>query len=89
MQALNSNSVFYAPAPIPTDSQYLAQYIVNELGAIQAAINALAAGHIDKSYAVPTKPREGDIRYADGSTWNPGSGAGIYYYNGSIWKLLG
>ena len=89
MQALNSNSVFYAPAPIPTDSQYLAQYIVNELGAIQTAINALAAGHIDKSYAVPTKPREGDIRYADGSTWNPGSGAGIYYYNGSIWKLLG
>jgi len=89
MQTLNSNSVFYAPAPIPTDSQYLANYIANELLAIQRAINALAAGHIDKSYAAPAKLREGDIRYADGSTWNPGSGAGIYYYNGTIWKLLG
>lgn len=89
MQARNSNSVFYAPAPIPTDNQYLAQYIANELLAIQMAINALAVGHIDKSYAAPTKLRDGDIRYADGTTWNPGSSAGIYYYNGSIWKLLG
>ena len=89
MQPINSNSVFYAPAPIPTDSQYLTQYIANELIAIQSAINALAAGHLDKVYAVPAKLRDGDVRYADGVTWNPGSGAGIYYYNGTLWKLLG
>lgn len=89
MQPINSNSVFYAPAPIPTDNKYLAQYIANELSAIQTAIHALAAGHIDKSYAAPAKPRDGDIRYANGVNWNPGIGAGIYYYNGSIWKFLG
>jgi len=89
MQPINSNSVFYAPAPIPTESQYLTQYIANELIAIQSAINALAAGHLDKVYAVPAKLRDGDVRYADGATWNPGSGAGIYYYNGTLWKLLG
>ena len=28
----------------------------------------------------PAKPRDGDIRYADGANWNPGSGQGIYVY---------
>lgn len=64
-------------------------YLRNELTAISAAIQALAVGHLDKEYAAPSKPRDGDLRYADGTTWNPGSGAGIYYFNGSIWKLLG
>lgn len=89
MQPLNSNSVFYAPAPIPTDSQYLTQYIANELMAIKAAIDALSAGHINKIYASPAKPRDGDTVYADGTTWNPGSGQGIYSYYNAIWHLLG
>ena len=62
---------------------------MRELSSIQTAIGLLAAGHLDKSYAAPIKPRDGDIRYADGTTWNPGSGQGVYYFNGSIWKLLG
>lgn len=32
--------------------------------------------------------REGLMVYADGSNWDPGDGAGYYYYNGSAWKLL-
>ena len=34
------------------------------------------------------KPRDGDIRYADGTNWNPGSGAGIYAYVGGAWTKL-
>ena len=33
--------------------------------------------------------KNGVIAYADGTSWNPGSGKGIYYYNGSAWILLG
>jgi len=40
-------------------------------------------------YAAPTKPREGMIALADGTTWNPGSGAGVYAYYGSAWVKLG
>jgi hypothetical protein len=67
----------------------MARFFSSELFKIKSAIDALAAGHLDKSYAAPTKPREGDIRYADGTTWNPGSGQGIYAYYGAAWHFLG
>lgn len=35
---------------------------------------------------VPSKPREGMIRYADGVGWNPGAGAGIYQYRSGTWN---
>ena len=37
----------------------------------------------------PSKPRAGDIRLADGTNWNPGSGAGFYGYYGGAWVKLG
>lgn len=40
-------------------------------------------------YAAPTKLREGMVVLADGTTWNPGSGAGVYAYYGSAWVKLG
>lgn len=92
MQPFNPSSATYSPSPIFSDFSSvrdLQYYIANELVLIQAAITALALGHLDKSYEAPAKPQEGDIRYSDGSLWNPGSGQGVYYYNGSVWKFLG
>lgn len=89
MQSLNSNSVFYSPSIVPSDVNQLQSYINIELNAIKTAINLLAAGHLDMSYAAPTKPRDGDIRFADGTTWNPGSGKGFYGYYTSAWHFLG
>jgi len=35
------------------------------------------------------KPRNGDIRYADGTNWNPGgTGEGIYAYTNGAWAKL-
>ncbi|MEY4718489.1 MAG: hypothetical protein RL563_1107 [Pseudomonadota bacterium] len=79
----------YAPGIAPTELLPLVTFIMTELYNIKSALDSVADGHLDKVYLPPTKPTIGDIRYADGSTWNPGSGQGIYYYNGSIWKLLG
>lgn len=89
MQPVNSSTVSYAPGPVPNDPKDYQAYLSRELAAIQMAIMALSAGHLDKVYAAPAKLRDGDIRYADGTTWNPGSGQGVYYYNGTIWKFLG
>lgn len=33
--------------------------------------------------------QEGMIAYADGTSWDPGSGAGIYWWDGSSWNFLG
>ena len=40
------------------------------------------------SYAAPGKPQDGMIVKADGTHWDPGSGAGFYGYSGSAWVLL-
>lgn len=89
MRANNTNAVGYAPAPIPSTADELPSFLNDELQRISAAITALALGHLDISYAYPTKPRAGDIRYFDGTTINPGSGAGIYRYTGSAWAFVG
>jgi len=39
--------------------------------------------------SAPSTPDNGDIVYADGSTWNPGSGSGIYVYDNGAWQYLG
>ncbi len=42
-----------------------------------------------KLYAAPAKPYDGLTVYADGTTWNPGAGQGIYTYYGAAWNRLG
>lgn len=88
MRAYNTNSITYVPESTPDDAKLLQSHISNELRKIQMAITALAAGHLDKSHVAPTKPRDGDIRFADGTNWNPGSGQGIYAYYGAAWVKL-
>ena len=37
----------------------------------------------------PKKPRDGVVVMADGTSWNPGSGAGFYGYRAGSWRFLG
>ena len=89
MRTINNSSVFYAPEPVPSDPKELPAYIERNNRAIEMAINLLAAGHLDETHVAPVKPRVGDIRLADGSDWNPGSGQGVYAYYNSTWNKLG
>lgn len=89
MRAYNPNSISYTAGQVPEDNNELRRYLAYELNKIQMAIGALALGHIDKTHVAPAKPREGDIRFADGANWNPGSGKGVYYYDSAVWKFLG
>lgn len=84
-----NSSIAYAPGIAPSHPEQLRQYLEDELSKIKSAFDLLAAGHIDKTYAAPSRVREGDIRFADGTTWNPGSGQGIYAYYASAWHFLG
>lgn len=42
----------------------------------------------DVRYVAPTRPREGDFVFADGTTWDPGSGRGLYQYVSGAWVKL-
>ena len=39
-------------------------------------------------YAAPIRPRDGWVVYADGTSWNPGSGEGIYHYTNGAWVRM-
>lgn len=69
----------YTPVDANPEFQRIAQ-------ALQEQNEVLRLG---TTYVAPSKPRSGDIRLADGTQWNPGSGAGFYGYYGSAWVKLG
>ena len=71
----------YAPGPLPIDQQDLGVYLINELKRLGYIIFNQSTFRLERTNVAPDKPRLGDIRYADGSNWNPGSGEGIYFYN--------
>jgi hypothetical protein len=85
------STAFYAPGIAPSEPDELRRFLEDELRKIAASMALLAAGHIDKTAAAPTKPREGDIRLADGVLWKPnGAGAaGVWAFYNNTWNFLG
>jgi hypothetical protein len=74
----------------PTNAPELVAFLARELEEISRAMsepNQFLT--LDTSYQTPSKVREGMIVLADGSSWNPGSGAGFYGYRGGSWRFLG
>lgn len=43
---------------------------------------------LEKSYSAPNRVYEGMLVYADGTTWDPGSGAGLYQYRSTAWVFI-
>lgn len=78
----------YVPGSVPDDPKELARFMRDELAEIQYVLGAMADGQMDKTTVAPLKPRDGMVRYTDG-TWNPGAGRGFYGYDNGAWKLLG
>jgi hypothetical protein len=80
----------YTPNNVPTDAASLAAFLRDELSRIaQAMDTADATLALDTLYAPPSKFREGTLCKADGTIWNPGSGAGVYCYRAAAWRFLG
>ena len=61
---------------------------------IVKSLNAVIDGFFSKlfMYAFTSEPSikiANMIVMADGTNWNPGSGAGLYRYDGSTWVFIG
>lgn len=80
----------FQPMPLPRDPALLAAAVEQEFRrlALQMAEPADYA-FLKTLYAEPARPRDGMLVKADGTTWNPGSGAGVYVFRGSAWHFLG
>lgn len=88
MNPASSNEIQYMPGDPPSDPAQLQRYLREEMNKIAATVALLAEGFDPVIYKAPPKPRKGMRRYADGTSWNPGSGAGLYSFNGTTWVLI-
>lgn len=75
--------------PVPPTKEDPAAYAFGELQDLARSL-AEAKEHVPLQIlnAEPAKPRDGMIAHADGTNWNPGSGAGPYAYIGGTWTAL-
>lgn len=79
----------YQMTPPPSDPKQLASYLMQELAKLQEALaSPVERVSYTPLHAAPLKPREGDLACADGTDWNPGSGAGLYEYLSGAWSKL-
>ena len=79
----------YSPSSVPMDTpDGLKRWLADELRHIAAALNSGRTVFIAPSGREPVRPRDGLIAYADGVSWNPGSGAGFYGYEAGAWIKL-
>lgn len=53
----------------------------------EIAVNLADLPKVPLRYQEPQAPEIGTLVLADGTTWNPGSGRGVYYWDGSWVKL--
>ena len=92
----------WSPNPAPVEPMALPDYLFNELNRLgdiifnvdmlQLSRTNVEPGSVPSAGAVQrkTKVRDGDIRYADGTNWDPGgTGEGIYAYFNDTWNKLG
>ena len=79
----------YVPNPVPANPEDLPRYIFEEFLKLQGALQENPTTFIEVKNVAPDRIKQGDIVYADGPNFNPGSGEGIYFRNaaGSWVKL--
>jgi hypothetical protein len=80
----------FDPTICPTNIEDIPRFLDAMFLEIRTVLDLVRDGHLDVSNNEPSNPQQGDIRYADGTNWNPGSaGEGIYFYNSSgAWTKL-
>ena len=77
----------YIPESPPNDGK-INEWLFRELNRIAAVILTATVREVEFLNVAPVKPREGMIRGADGTNWNPGAGKGVYAYYGGVWNKL-
>ena len=83
-------SGLYVSEPLDDSSlQNLRASVEREFIRLQSSYELSIARNVEFLDVEPPRRREGMIRGADGTNWNPGSGKGIYAYYSGSWHFLG
>ncbi len=83
-------NTLYVPEPLnPQASQSeLVSYLQKQLQQIGVAFGQSELYILVVSYAEPAKPKDGMLVLADGVQWDPGQGAGMYWYLAGAWNKI-
>lgn len=79
----------YNPLPVVHTAD-LPRYVYEEFKKISLELKRLT-GEVklfEIVHVAPAKVEDGNLVYADGTSWNPGSGAGLYERRGGAWHKL-
>lgn len=80
----------YAKGNVPQDPAQLPQFVDQELSRLETELQSpLPFLNLAVAYAEPVKIWDGMTLIADGTVWDPGSGAGLYYRLGGVWIKTG
>jgi hypothetical protein len=80
----------YEPRDPPIEiDEIIAEYLISELREIAAQFRQVEQIRLIELHVAPDKPRNGDIILADGTDFNPGSGAGFYGRSAGTYVFLG
>lgn len=78
------------PPPATNDPTELKRWAFTQMQRVANEVSRSMEGVCEVRHVAPDKPRAGDIRYADGTDWNPGGGAGFYgFTEAGTWTKLG
>lgn len=78
----------YTPSPTQAKTiEDLRRWATTELQRVADSAEAAQTPTIPPMFAAPAKPVTGQLAFADGTLWNPGSGRGLYYFDG-VWKFI-
>lgn len=81
----------YFPQAVPPNVDTvdgLRQWIEEEFRRLALSLQIQDLVQFNILYAAPIGPTAGMLVFADGTTWNPGSGRGLYEYRTSSWIKL-
>lgn len=80
----------YTPRIPPSNPEDLLPYLDDEFLKVASTMNDSLAGLREILYVEPPRRKPGLVVYADGTSWNPGSGEGLYRYNlAGTWVFIG
>ena len=80
----------YGPRPIEASSLAILRDVVErEFREVSEAFDKPDVLEFTVRFADLTKKKRGMVIYADGTSFNPGSGEGIYRWTGAAWVFVG
>lgn len=80
----------YRPRDVPRSPAELPAWMTQEFQNIAAAlVGSFPTLWLAPQAVEPAKPREGVMANANGTSWDPGSGAGLYIYRSGAWVFIG